>query len=345
MRTTAFCAALLVGCASQGAAQDTVEPRVSAEAVASATMLSTYDHPAAVIDVTGTLRVGHGAMLIVRPWAWRRPNGTSTFQWYQLQLRYVSPTRTPVRIDAGVITSPVGLNALQSRADLNPTIAALSYYVVPLPSFEPRFEGLQPLSSGYPLGVIVSTSGSRWDARGGVLDSTPARPGVELKHNPYPAFPQAVAGGGVTLRPGLRVGAAVAHGRYRDATATLARGTATVANIEAEYAINHTRLSGEWVVDRFNGATGAVTARSYYVQGVQTLTPRLFAAARVAHVATPIAYVRRVATNWRSAEVTGGLRVTPAFTVRAGYYGQRPFFAQWSHAAAVSVVWTGRAWR
>ena len=32
---------------------------------------------------------------------------------------------------------------------------------------------------------------------------------------------------------------------------------------------------------------GRSTARSFYLQGVQTITPRLFAAARVAHVLTP----------------------------------------------------------
>jgi len=345
MRRTAAIAVLAFGCAAGADAQERVEPRVSAEAVASAAMLSSYQHVSAVLDVTGTMRVAPGVELIARPWWWHRPDGTSAFQMYQLQVRYVTRTEVPLRVDAGVITSPIGLNPLQMRADLNPLISPVPYYVIPLPRFERSFDGLQPLTSGYPLGVIVSTSGSRWDLRGGVLDSTPARPGVELKSDGRPPLPQVVTGGGFTLRPGLRIGGAIAHGRYRAGTETIAGGTATVANVEAELTINHTRLSGEWVIDRFSGANGSVTARSFYVQGVQTLTPRLYGAARFAHVDTPPVFAVGRATDWTTAEAIGGLRVTPDWTVRAGYVGQRPYFGVWDHQAAVSLVWDARWWR
>ena len=340
--TAAVLSALLTASA---AAQERVEPIVSAEAVASATMLSSYETVSAVIDVTGSVRVAPGTTVILRPWAWHRPDGTSTFQWYQLQVRYVSRTRTPLRVDAGVITEPIGLNPLQFRADLNPTISAVPYYVIPLPRFEQTFDGLQPLTAGYPLGIVVSSSGQRWDARGGVLDTTPARPGVELKETPYPRIAQVVAGGGVTLRPGLRVGGAIAHGGYREGTATRAAGDATVGNIEAEFTIDHTRLSGEWVGDRFSGATGTVTASSFYLQGVQTITPRVFAAIRATHVNTPTAIVQRQATSWTAVEATGGYRVTPHVTLRAGWYGQRPYFKQWNNAGEISLVLDGRWWR
>src|SRR6476646_10180086 len=125
--------ALLIAAAVPAAAQDRCEPSVSAEAVASAAMLSSNKTVSAVIDVTGTVRIGPGATVILRPWAWHRPDGTSTFQWYQLQVRYESRTRTPLRVDAGVITEPIGLNPLQFRADLNPTISPVPYYVIPLP--------------------------------------------------------------------------------------------------------------------------------------------------------------------------------------------------------------------
>lgn len=346
MTRASAAAALVFLCATGASAQETVEPRVTAEAVVSATMLSSYQHVSGIVDVTGTARLGNGMVLIARPWAWRRPDGTSTFQIYQLQVRYVSRTSRPVRIDAGVITSPIGLNPLQMRADLNPLIAPVPYYVIPLPRFEPRFEALQPLTSGYPLGLVVSTSGTFWDLRGGVLDTTPARPGVELKHDGHASMPQAVFGGGITPRPGLRVGGAVAHGRYREEDETIGDGVATVANLEAEWTINHTRLSGEWVVDRFQGSTGTVTARSFYVQGVQTITPRLYGAARVAHVQTPLAIAVGRATEWTSAEITAGVRLTPDWTVRAGYYSQRGYFAtDWDHQAAVSIVWDARWFR
>lgn len=343
-RATAI-AALLCVCASQARAQETVEPRVSAEAVASAVMLSSYDHVSAIVDVTGTLRMSDGMVLIARPWAWHRPDGTSTFQMYQLQVRYVSRTARPFRVDGGIITSPIGLNPLQMRADLNPLISPVPYYVIPLPRFERAFEGLQPLSAGYPLGVMVSTSGSLWDMRGGVLDTTPARAGVELKHDGYAPQPQVVFGGGVTPRAGLRFGGALAHGRYRDDDDSLGDGTATVANLEAEYTVNHTRLSGEWVVDRFQGSTGTVTAHSFYVQGVQTILPRLYGAARFAHVKTPPVFAVGRSTEWTTAEVTAGIRLTPDWTVRTGYFAQRAYFAEWDHQAAVSIVWDARWYR
>ena len=345
MMRAGIVAALMLACATAARAQETVEPRVSAEAVASATMLSSYRNVSAVGDLTATVRLGGGAILILRPWAWHRPDGTSTFQWYQLQVRYESRTRTPVRLDAGVITDPIGLNPLQMRADLNPTISPVPYYVVPLPRFEASFDALQPLTAGYPLGVVVSTSGTRWDLRGGVLDSTPARAGVELKDSPYPHLPQVIVGGGVTLRPGLRVGAGFAHGRYRETAASGVPGDATVANIEAEFTVNHTRLSGEWVGDRFDGATGIATAKSFYVQGVQSLTPRVFAAARYTHVITPPVFGVGARADWTAAELTGGYRVTTHFTVRAGYDGQQPYFGRWSHAAEVSLVLDGRWWK
>ena len=346
MKTAALASLLLSGMAATAAAQEAVEPRVSAEAVVSASMLSSNAHVAGMVDVTSTLRLGGGATLIARPWAWRRPDGTSTFQWYQLQLRYQSGGRTPIRIDAGVITSPIGLSTLQMRADLNPTISPVTYYVIPLPRFERTAESLQPLTAGYPVGAIVSTSSTHWDLRGGVLDTTPARNGVALKEDPYPSLPQAVVGGGLTLRPGLRIGAAVAHGGYRKADVGVSEGTASVANVEGEYTIDHTRLSGEWVVDRFHGATGVVRAKSFYLQGVQTITPRIFAAARLVRVRTPPVFGLGLATEWSAAELTGGLRVTPHVTVRAGYYGQRPYFRDdWTHAAAGSIVLDGRWWR
>ena len=323
-------------------AQEAATARVSADTALSVSMFSANKHAAGMFDATISLDAGKGWTGIVRPWAWRRPDGTSTFQWYQLQARYQSSTRVPFRLDAGVITSPLGLSTLQQRADLNPTIAPVFYYVIPLPRFD-TFDGLTMMSAGYPLGAIVSVSGARWDLRGGVTDGTPARSRVELKDGQRPAMAQIVAGGGFTPRAGLRLGAGFAHGRYRNETPTVTAADATVFNLEAEYTINHTRLSGEWVRDRFETTTGAVSARSFYVQGVQTITPRLFGAARLARVLTPPLFGGRPPTDFTTAELTAGYRLTRELTVRGGYYGQRPYLAaDWNHQAAVSVAWARR---
>lgn len=323
-------------------AQESGTARVSADTAVSVSMFSSNDHVAGMFDATMAIDVGKGWTGIARPWIWRRPDGTSTFEWYQLQLRYQSNTRLPVRLDAGVITSPLGLSTLQQRADLNPTIAPVFYYVIPLPRFD-TFDGLQMMSAGYPLGAVVSISGARWDARGGVTDGTPARPRVQLKRHQRAAMPQLVAGGGFTPRAGMRIGAGFAHGRYRDPSAAAPAADATVFNLEAEYTVNHTRLSGEWVRDRFGTTTGSATARSFYLQGVQTITPRLFGAARIARLRTPPLAGGNPATNFATAELTAGYRLTREVTLRSSYYRQRPYRQPtWDNQAAVSLVWAHR---
>jgi hypothetical protein len=337
---------ILVLCCHRGAAaQESATARVSADTAVSVTMFSSNTHVSGMLDATVSLEAGKGITLIARPWTWRRPDGTSTFQWYQLQVRYHTPTRVPIRIDAGVITSPLGLSTLQQRADLNPTISPVFYYVVPLPRFDTTFDGLNMMSAGYPLGAMAATSAGRWDLRGGVIDGTPARPRVELKRNQRPAMPQLVLGGGFTPRAGVRIGAGLAQGRYRAATATVPAASATVFSLEGEYAFNHTRLSGEWVRNRFGIASGPAVAHAFYVQGVQTITPRWFGAARLARVLTPpiIFGTLRPTTDFTTAELTAGYRLTGDLTLRGGYYGQRSYLASaWDNQAAVSVVWARR---
>jgi hypothetical protein len=320
-----------------------VPARVSAETVISGSMISSNDRPAAMFDATGLVTLGGGASVVVRPWAWRRADATWTAQWYQLQLRYQSRARIPIRVDAGIITSPLGLNTLQMRADLNPTISSVPYYVTPLPRFDSTFDGVNAITAGYPLGAIVSGSGARWDLRGGVTDSTPARPRALGRSGQREAMAQAIVGGGFSPIAGVRIGAGIAHGGYRKATATLPRGTATIVNVEAEYAFHQTRLSGEFVRDRFHAAPQTFIAHAFYVQGVQTITPRLFGAGRVTRAQTPPFFLSGTIAHATTVEVTAGYRVTREWTVRGGYVRQRGYTAPaWNNQAAVSVVWAKR---
>lgn len=339
--TGAFLASMLqVGVA---AGQEARPSRLSADTVVSASMLSDAPRPGAMVDATIALDLGRGLTVIARPWAWRRPNATLTFQWYQLQVRYQSRTRLPVRVDAGIITSPLGLATLQQRADLNPTIAPVPYYVGRLPRIENTFDNLQMMSAGYPLGAIVSTSGGWWDLRGGVTDSSPARPRGPLRGGRHPAMAQVIAGAGITPRAGLRLGVGLARGGYRKGTAEVAKGVATVLTLEGEYTINHTRLSGEWVRNRFGSPASALTARAFYAQAVQTITPRLFGAARIARIDPPTLFPDASDTDRRVVELTAGYRLTREWTLRGGYLRERNYLASvWDHQAAVSVVWAKR---
>jgi len=354
---------------SRAHAQD-VTGRVAMEAVASISVSSADGgDPFLMFDQISTVEVGRGWEAIVRPWARRMPGGDWAAEMYQLQMRYTSSTRLPFRFDAGVISSPVGLTTLELKPDVNPTIGAPFYYFVPLPPFDGNFDRVTIMSGGYPLGAIVTTSGTHWDLRTGMTDATPARARSVFSSSKAPAAPQFILGGGVTPATGLRFGAGLAVGHYRvdsvaqknmvipaDVYATvngvIPKGTplpdemATVFNVEGEYAIGYTRVSGELVVDRFETLISPAIARGFNVVAVRTLSPRWFTAGRIVGAATPILTtptpVRRVG---KSAEATIGYRLTPTVTFRAAYQGSRGFSSStWQHAVAVSTVWAQRWW-
>ena len=325
--------------------------RTANETVVSFQAQSGWDHPALMLDALTTVRVGPGLVAIVRPWAWRRPDGTWTAAWYQMQARYQRRMHSAnLRIDGGIITSPIGLGVSLLRADANPLMAPPFYYVVPLPRFDTRFDKLQMMSGGYPLGVVTTASGSWWDVRGGATDSTPARAQLELKSDRPPAYAQFVTGAGITPVAGFRVGVGFARGRYRGAqsssppVAAMAAASATIFNVEAEYTVRYTRVSGEWVRNVFDTTVTPVTATASYVQIAQTLTPRWFAAARwtAAHapVGLPGAWQRRVDTAYETAV---GYRLSPDWTVRTGWSAQRAFTAVgFDQQVGASVVWARR---
>ncbi len=375
MRRAALSAAAAVpmlSCAATARAQD-VTGRVAMEAVASISVSSADDgDPFLMFDQTSTVGVGRGWDVIVRPWARRMPGGDWAAEMYQLQARYTSTTRIPFRFDAGVISGPLGLTTLELKADQNPTIGAPFYYFVPLPPFDGNFDRVTIMSGGYPLGAILSASGTHWDVRGGMTDSTPTRARSVFSSSKAPAAPQFVVGGGVTPTTGLRVGAGLAVGRYRvDAVAqknlvvpedsygsvpttnaVIPRGAplpdelATVFNIEGEYSIGYTRVSGEFIVDRFETLISPAVSRGFNLVAVRTLSPRWFAAGRIVGASSPVLTgpipVRRIG---QSTEATIGFRLTPTVTFRAGYQGSTAFSRPtWKHAIAVSTVWSQRWW-
>jgi hypothetical protein len=323
------------------------------EAVASiATSSDAADDPFLFFDLATTVPIGARFGAIVRPYAHRLAGGNWSAEMYQLQLRYQSATKIPVRVDAGIITSPLGLGTLELRPDLSPAIKTPFYYYLPLPPFEGRYEGVQLMSGGYPLGAIVSTSGAKWDARAGITDSTPARSRNVFEHGRLPAMRQFVAGGGVTPRVGLRFGAGFSQGAYRKGTSpsaeigTVAVGAANVAvfNLEAEYAFGHTRLSGEWVRNRFESTLGSAVARGYFAQAVHAFGPRVFGTVRVVGASSP-AYTGavRVRRTMTTAELSLGYRLDRDFTLRAGYYKSRRYGAtDASHTAVASLTWARR---
>lgn len=350
---TALLAAIIAAVHAPAVAQPVGPGRTAIEAVMSvATSSEGPDDPFVIMDLASTFRVTDGVDVIVRPYARRLPGGDWDALLYQAQIRY---QWTPgMRLDAGIITSPIGLGTLELRPDLNPNVGYPFYYFARLPRFDQYSNQVQILSGGYPLGAVLSMSGSRWDARVGVTDSTPARYRKIFSQSAPSAMAQFVAGAGFTPWVGFRIGGAIANGKYRSASDTEYYGTSgysssltdanvLVMNVEAEWSYAHTRISGEWVRDRFDTDRTPAVSRGFYVEGVQTLTPRTFAAGRVTRVSTPVEAAAGSRWTRTSAELTGGYRVTPELTLRAGYEAQRQFgVADWNHAAVASVVWARR---
>ena len=338
---------------TEAAAQGLQPGRLAIEAVAATSTSSReLDDPFVFLDLATTMRVDHRIDVIIRPYARRLPGGDWDALLYQAQVRYQPTAR--IRLDAGIISSPIGLGTLELRQDLNPGVASPFYYFATLPAFDPQADRVQVLSGGYPLGAILSVSGAWWDARGGITDGTPARYRKIFQRNGPSAAAQLIAGAGVTPRAGLRIGAGFSHGAYRRDSDSEYYGLephqdvhgadATVLNLEGEYAFGYTRLSGEWVRNRFETETMPAVTRGFYLQGVQTLTPRVFATSRLTQVSTPVlvsdARVRRART---ALELSAGYRLTPEWTVKGGYEGSRRFGANtWGHAAVGSVVWARR---
>ncbi len=314
---------------------------------------NTADRPNIVIDVTGVLRLADGWMVYVRPW-FRQPR---TAEWdkeiYQAALQYERRGVISTRVDAGYIVSPIGLGMMDTRPGVNPTIAPHLSYVTPMPVFDPTAPRARPIASSYPLGGQVTVSTRRWDARGALISSAPSRQYV-INGGPNPrATPVLVAGGGYTARPGLRVGLSFAHGAHATrselTTTTFGdRRNASIVALEGEYAFGYTKIAAEFTRNRLESHLGAETAYAWFVQGVHTLTPRTFVAARQEGTSAP---PLRTATSvgrrtlFQTSEATFGYRIIPQLTARASFMARKAFTRNtWDHQAGFSLVWAQRWW-
>ena len=320
------------------------------------------NNPQIIIDISGGARISDHVQAYVRPWfRLPRPNTPTapvpdwSHELYQAGFRYERPAsggRLATRIDVGYNVSPIGLGVIDTRPSLNPTIAAHLSYLSPMPAFDLTVPRVSAISATYPLGGQVTVSSAHWDARGAVLNSAPTRIyaiGRLTRPAQAPAF---VAGAGVTPITGLRLGASFAYGQYataREVTGPIqADRSVTIAGGEGEYAFGYTKISGEILRSRFERSAGKAVAYEWFVQGIQTLSPRWFVAGR--HEGTqapPLITATTVGSAMRltMAEATVGFRVTPDVTLRSSYYARKSYGASaWDHQVGVSAVWA-RKWR
>ncbi len=310
------------------------------------------DRPNIIIDVSAVVRLGGGWRTYVRPWI-RQPR---TAQWnkeiYQALLQYERIGPLSARLDLGYLASPIGLGMMDTRPGVNPTIGGHAAYFSALPTFEAGLPRVEAVGASYPLGGQLTVSASKWDARGAVLSSSPARIFViNRPGNPKPA-PTVVGGIGFTPRTGLRVGASLAHGHYAvqdEVQQSFGRDrSVTMGGIEGEFAAGYTKLAGELIVTAYETAGGTATAYTWFAQGTRTLTPRWFVAGRQEGVSAPPAASGRLAglrSRLLGAEVTAGYRLGTDLTARASVLARKAFTrTDWDQQFGMSLVWARRWW-
>jgi hypothetical protein len=304
------------------------------------------------MDSVMTMGLGRGFEAIVRPWAQKLGNSSEwNRQIWIATLRYEHKGPVGLRVDGGLIGSPVGLGNLMLRPALNPAISLPSSLFVPLPSTAPGAPRATLLGVLYPYGVSATASTRWWDARAAVIDTSPLRMRRVFAQTNPPRFANVVLGAGITPFIGFRVGASITRGGWQHAgesPAVTEDRSATIVAIESEFSYRYTKVSGEWVRDTIETATGPMTPSGWFVQGQQTLSPRWFVAGRAERTDAPALVAATGALEERhftGFETIVGYRLTPELTLRGGHRA-REFFGSptFDHAAVASIVW-GRRWR
>ena len=310
-------------------------------------------------DVFGAARIVDGLDVRARPVVFRRAfDGAWQTQMYELALRYERAGKIGVRIDGGVFPSPIGFAVLENRPDKNPVISQHSTLYLPIPrvtvSPPPTvYEAGTPttwlLAAAYPLGAKVTVSGSKWDARVAVMDSSPIRGRPFFGDNKPPRMTNVMAGIGFTPYIGVRFGAAVAAGDYASESEVRdkRRGDrhATTAQVEGEWSFRYTRIAGEFLWTQRGLATQDATVNGGWIEVTQTLTPRIFAASRYDEQYTEwiSADGRSLHEPYRRVETVVGYKLIPEVTLRASYMTRKGYVvAHWDDQFLASVVFAKR---
>lgn len=305
-----------------------------------------------VVDAVISAGLGGGFETIVWPIAQRLASGEWNKQIWIASVRYQRPGLIRLRIEGGLIPSPIGLATLALRPHLNPTISQPSSLFSSLPALEIRGPRTNLLGAIYPFGAQVTLSGAHWDGRAAIIDTSPLRRRRIFAETNPPQFANFVVGGGITPVVGLRMGASVTHGGWQRAGETpLATSDrdATVLTVESEFSFAYTKLAGEWVRDIIETSTGVRVASGWFLQGQQTLAPRWFVAGRIERISAPFVSPLLVfpplvePQRLVGSEEVLGFRVTPEITLRLGHRARRGFGRPtYDHQASVSIVWWKR---
>ena len=100
-----------------------------------------------------------------------------------------------------------------------------------------------------------------------------------------------------------------------------------MVSLEGEYAFGYTKLTGEFTRDTLETGTGHDDRQQWFIQGVQTLSPRWFVAARHEGANAPPRPSASRAPTLRMSEVTVGFRLSTDFTIRTAVVRRKTYFS------------------
>jgi hypothetical protein len=167
---------------------------------------------------------------------------------------------------------------------------------------------LRGVSTGSLAGVGVDATFGNVDLRGQLTNSSPTNPRSVLDTGQYLNW---TAGGGYTIRQGLRVGFSTYHGPYLDSQYPFffpgesdpRNLPATAVGIDAQWGTGHWNINGEWQHFRMDYTViPAFTESVGYAEARYVLHPRWYLATRIGY-ASPSAI-----PGWRTYEAAVGFR-------------------------------------
>ena len=303
--------------------------------------------PTVWLDLFGAVRLAEGLDVRARPVVLRRAfDGSWQTHIYELALRYERPGTIGWRVEVGQFNSPVGLSILENRPDRNPVVSPHSTLYLPIPRYESGTPTTFLLAASYPLGARISVSGSKWDARAAVTDSSPIRGRAFFGDDQRPRMANFMIGAGFTPHIGLRFGGAVAYGPYaaESEVRNRSRGdrTASLIQLEGEWSFRYTRLAGEWLWTTRQLAHMDARVDGGWIEATQTVGARVFAAVRFDEQWTrwtaPLDQRERDEPYYR-VESTLGFRVTPEITLRGSYMTRKGYVVRfWDDQFLASIV-------
>src|SRR5262249_26302120 len=104
----------------------------------------------------------------------------------------------------------------------------------------------------------------------------------------------------------------------------------------------------ELLYDRLQTASSTARANAWFVQGIQTVSPRIFVAGRLEGVSAPALRTANFVgsrTTFHTLEATVGYRLSTDFTLRASSMNRKAYTrTTWDQQFGVSAVWAHRWW-